>query len=63
MAIEAGTQTLTTEGVDEREPRAVEHWEMHRHTSEAGLEIANKNLARLALQTSGQLQLELVASE
>ena len=62
MAIEAGTQTLATEGADTYVPQ-IQHWETHRQSSEAGVEMANRNLARLALQTSGQLQLELVASE
>lgn len=63
MATEAGTQTLATEAAEERLPRAVDHWETHKQTSEAGLEMANRNLARLALQTSGQLELELTANE
>lgn len=63
MAIEAGTQTLVQEGTEEDLQKRREYWEAHRHTSEAGVEVANRNLARIALQAPGQLQLELPVSE
>lgn len=63
MATEAETQKPRVESVSGGLPQAQQHWETHKHTSEAGLELANKNLARIALETSGQLRLEVPGSE
>lgn len=59
--VRAAAETAEETLKDEQLVQQMAHWEKHKEASEAGREMAERNLSRLSLEVSGQLQLSLAA--
>jgi hypothetical protein len=44
-------------------PKIIDHWQQYKEQCEGGVARAEKELARIALITSGQLELEITFEE